>query len=39
MIVGGGVSRRFDKFAGYIETRCDVVPAKLATKPESSGRP
>ncbi|HLU52432.1 MAG TPA: ROK family protein [Acidimicrobiia bacterium] len=29
MIVGGGVSRRFDKFAGYIETRCDVVPAKL----------
>ncbi|MFO7291665.1 MAG: ROK family protein [Actinomycetes bacterium] len=29
MIIGGGVSRRFDQFADYIHTRCEVVPAKL----------
>jgi polyphosphate glucokinase len=28
-IIGGGVSRKFEKFAGEIGTRCEVVPAAL----------
>lgn len=29
IVVGGGVSRKFDKFAGEISTRCEVKPAEL----------
>ena len=28
LIVGGGVSKRFDRFAPYLDTRTEVVPAK-----------
>jgi polyphosphate glucokinase len=28
-VIGGGVSRKFDKFAGLIEVRAEVVPAEL----------
>ena len=28
-VIGGGVSRKFDKFAGYLDVRADVVAAEL----------
>ena len=28
-MVGGGVSKRFDKFSEYLHTRADIVPAEL----------
>ena len=28
-VIGGGVSRKFDKFATYLDVRADVVPAEL----------
>ena len=28
-VIGGGVSRKFDKFAAYLEVRAEVVPAEL----------
>lgn len=29
IIVGGGASKKFDRFAPYLETRCEIVPAAL----------
>ena len=29
IIIGGGISKRFDEFSRYLETRCDVQPARL----------
>lgn len=29
IVVGGGVSRKFDKYAGELSTRCEVKPAEL----------
>ncbi len=29
IVVGGGVSRKFEKFSDVLETRCDVAPAEL----------
>jgi len=29
IIIGGGISKRFDEFAPYLSTRCDVRPARL----------
>ena len=28
-VIGGGVSRKFDKFAAYLDVRAEVVPAEL----------
>lgn len=29
IIIGGGISKKFDKFAGYLESNAKIVPAKL----------
>jgi polyphosphate glucokinase len=29
IIIGGGISKRFDEFSSYLSTRCDVQPARL----------
>jgi len=29
IILGGGVSKRFDKFGGFLRTTAQIVPAKL----------
>ncbi len=29
IIIGGGISKRFDEFSPYLSTRCDVLPARL----------
>ena len=29
IIIGGGISKKFDKFGGYLKSNAKIVPAKL----------